>query len=121
MSTPLSFQDIILRLLDYWKDQGCLVQQGSDRFPVVFAAVTMATMALGRATGRAGLVAAGVGAAGYGLLYLLVHDVGVHGRLNGGRGRQWERTIVVPDRPAGDGTGERKSGARGRHRYQLMR
>src|SRR5215510_11009804 len=27
MSTPLSFQDIILRLLAYWKDQGCLVQQ----------------------------------------------------------------------------------------------
>ena len=27
MSTPLSFQDIILRLLTYWKDQGCLVQQ----------------------------------------------------------------------------------------------
>src|SRR2546428_2517079 len=27
MSTPLSFQDIISRLLVYWKDQGCLVQQ----------------------------------------------------------------------------------------------
>jgi glycyl-tRNA synthetase len=27
MSTPLSFQDIILRLLAYWKDQDCLVQQ----------------------------------------------------------------------------------------------
>jgi len=27
MSSKLSFQDIILRLLDYWKDQGCLVQQ----------------------------------------------------------------------------------------------
>src|SRR5881397_2389277 len=27
MSTPLSFQDIILRLLAYWKDQGCLVLQ----------------------------------------------------------------------------------------------
>jgi glycyl-tRNA synthetase len=27
MSMPLSFQDIILRLLAYWKDQGCLVQQ----------------------------------------------------------------------------------------------
>ncbi len=27
MDTPLSFQDIILRLLDYWKEQGCLVQQ----------------------------------------------------------------------------------------------
>jgi glycyl-tRNA synthetase len=27
MSTPLSFQEIILRLLAYWKDQGCLVQQ----------------------------------------------------------------------------------------------
>jgi len=27
MSDSLSFQDIILRLLDYWKAQGCLVQQ----------------------------------------------------------------------------------------------
>ena len=27
MTQPLSFQDIILRLLGYWKDQGCLVQQ----------------------------------------------------------------------------------------------
>ncbi|MBM3222621.1 MAG: glycine--tRNA ligase subunit beta, partial [Candidatus Tectomicrobia bacterium] len=27
MSTPLSFQDIILRLLSYWQSQGCLVQQ----------------------------------------------------------------------------------------------
>ena len=27
MSSKLSFQDIILRLLDYWKEQGCLVQQ----------------------------------------------------------------------------------------------
>src|SRR5438445_10423009 len=27
MSTPLSFQNIILGLLAYWKDQGCLVQQ----------------------------------------------------------------------------------------------
>lgn len=27
MSSKLSFQDIILRLLNYWKDQGCLVQQ----------------------------------------------------------------------------------------------
>ena len=27
MTEPLSFQDIILRLLEYWKDQGCLVQQ----------------------------------------------------------------------------------------------
>jgi glycyl-tRNA synthetase len=27
MSPALSFQDVILRLLTYWKDQGCLVQQ----------------------------------------------------------------------------------------------
>ena len=27
MAQSLSFQDIILRLLEYWKDQGCLVQQ----------------------------------------------------------------------------------------------
>ena len=52
--------------------------EDNDRFPVVFAALTMATMALGRATGRERLVAAGAGVTGYGLLYLLVHDVGVH-------------------------------------------
>ena len=57
--------------------------EDNDRFPVVFAALTMATMAFGRATGR--LVAAGAGVTGYGLLYLLVHDVGVHGRLSAGR------------------------------------
>ncbi|VAW31791.1 Glycyl-tRNA synthetase alpha chain [hydrothermal vent metagenome] len=27
MSETVSFQDVILRLLDYWKEQGCLVQQ----------------------------------------------------------------------------------------------
>jgi beta-carotene 3-hydroxylase len=58
--------------------------EDNDRFPVVFAALTMAAMAVGRATGRERLVAAGAGVTGYGLLYLLVHDVGVHGRLSGG-------------------------------------
>ena len=49
----------------------------------MFAALTMAAMVFGRATGR--LIAAGAGFTGYGLLCLLVHDVGVHGRLPGGR------------------------------------
>jgi beta-carotene 3-hydroxylase len=58
--------------------------EDNDRFPLVFAALTMAAMVVGRSTGRERLVAAGAGVTGYGLLYLLVHDVGVHGRLSGG-------------------------------------
>jgi beta-carotene 3-hydroxylase len=57
----------------------------NDRFPALFAALTIAAIAAGRATNRPKLVAVGAGVTGYGALYLLVHDVGVHGRLSGGR------------------------------------
>jgi beta-carotene 3-hydroxylase len=69
--------------------------EDNDRFPLLFAALTIVTIAAGRVTNRPRLVAAGAGATGYGVLYLLVHDVGVHGRLSGGRavlpGRWLER------------------------------
>jgi beta-carotene 3-hydroxylase len=59
--------------------------EANDLFPVVFAAVTIAVMAAGDAAGRPGLLAAGAGVTAYGLLYALVHDVCIHGRLTGGR------------------------------------
>jgi beta-carotene 3-hydroxylase len=69
--------------------------EDNDRFPLLFAALTIAAIATGRATNRPRLVAVGAGVTGYGALYLLVHDVGVHGRLSGGRavlpGRWLER------------------------------
>jgi beta-carotene 3-hydroxylase len=67
----------------------------NDRFPLLFAAVTIAAIAAGRAINRPRLVAVGAGVTSYGALYLLVHDVGVHGRLSRGRpvlpGRWLER------------------------------
>ncbi len=59
--------------------------EDNDRFPLLFAALTIAAIAAGRATNRPRLAAIGAGVTGYGALYLLVHDVGVHGRLSGGR------------------------------------
>jgi beta-carotene 3-hydroxylase len=57
----------------------------NDRFPAVFACFTVAVMAWGAYSGRPGLVAAGAGVSAYGLAYLVVHDICVHGRLTGGR------------------------------------
>jgi beta-carotene 3-hydroxylase len=59
--------------------------EGNDLFPVIFAGCTIAVMALGSATGRSWMVAAGAGVTAYGLLYALVHDVCIHGRLSGGK------------------------------------
>jgi beta-carotene 3-hydroxylase len=59
--------------------------EANDRFPLLFAGMTIAAMAFGQARGHRRLVAAGAGVTTYGLLYALVHDVGVHGRLTGGR------------------------------------
>jgi len=69
----------------------------NDRFPVVFAGLTIAVMAAGALAGRGDLLAAGVGVTLYGLAYLLVHDLGIHGRFIGrplGRGRylRWVRS-----------------------------
>ena len=57
----------------------------NDFFPLTFAAFTVAAMAWAAGTGHPELLAAGAGVAGYGLAYLTVHDVCVHGRLTGGR------------------------------------
>jgi beta-carotene 3-hydroxylase len=59
--------------------------EDNDRFPVLFAALTIAAIAAGRALNRRRLVAVGAGVTTYGALYVLVHDIGVHGRLSGGR------------------------------------
>lgn len=57
----------------------------NDRFPALFACLTVAVMGWGAGTGRPEVVAAGAGVSGYGLAYLAVHDVCVHGRLSRGR------------------------------------
>jgi beta-carotene 3-hydroxylase len=65
--------------------------EANDLYPVVFAAATVATMAFGAAIdGLAALVWVGVGVTGYGIAYLVVHDLFIHerlGRLPGGRSR----------------------------------
>ncbi|MCU1346497.1 MAG: fatty acid hydroxylase [Acidimicrobiia bacterium] len=55
----------------------------NDLFPVVFAGATIAVMAAGAAFGRKELIAAGAGVTAYGLLYLIVHDLCIHGRFVG--------------------------------------
>jgi hypothetical protein len=52
---------------------------------MVFAGLTIMTMAYASARGRQRLLGGGAGVAVYGALYLLVHDVAVHGRLTRGR------------------------------------
>lgn len=59
--------------------------EDNDRFPLVFAGLTIATMAYGRRHRHPHLVAAGAGVAVYGTMYALVHDVAIHGRLTAGR------------------------------------
>lgn len=54
----------------------------NDRFPVVFAAVTMVVMAVGASFPALWpLLWIGVGVTAYGAAYLLVHDVCIHGRI----------------------------------------
>jgi beta-carotene 3-hydroxylase len=57
----------------------------NDRFPALSACITVSAMSMGASTGVPWLVAAGAGVSGYGLAYLLVHDVCVHGRLTHGQ------------------------------------
>lgn len=57
----------------------------NDLFPALFATFTVAVMGWGASTGQPYLLAAGAGISGYGLAYLAVHDLCVHGRLTGGR------------------------------------
>jgi beta-carotene 3-hydroxylase len=56
--------------------------EANDLYPVAFAAATIATMAVGAAIeGLAALLWVGVGVTGYGIAYLVVHDLLIHGRL----------------------------------------
>lgn len=56
----------------------------NDRYPMVFAAVTIVVMALGTSLpALRALVWIGVGVTLYGCAYLLVHDVCIHGRFAG--------------------------------------
>jgi beta-carotene 3-hydroxylase len=65
--------------------------EANDLFPMVFAAATIATMAVGAAIeGLAALLWVGVGVTVYGIAYLVVHDLFIHarlGRLPGARSR----------------------------------
>jgi beta-carotene 3-hydroxylase len=95
--------------------------EANDLYPAVFAAATIATMAVGAAIeSLAALVWVGAGVTGYGLAYLVVHDLFIHerlGRLPGAHSRyvRWvtaahaehHRTghapfgFLLPRRPAG--------------------
>jgi beta-carotene 3-hydroxylase len=56
--------------------------EANDLYPMVFAAATIATMAVGAAIeGLAALLWVGVGVTGYGIAYLVVHDLFIHERL----------------------------------------
>jgi beta-carotene 3-hydroxylase len=65
--------------------------EANDVYPVVFAAATIATMTVGATIeGLAALVWVGAGVTGYGIAYLVVHDLFIHerlGRLPGARSR----------------------------------
>lgn len=65
--------------------------EANDLYPVLFAAATIATMAVGAAIeGLAALVWVGAGVTTYGIAYLVVHDLFIHerlGRLPGARSR----------------------------------
>jgi beta-carotene 3-hydroxylase len=65
--------------------------EANDLYPVVFAAATIATMAVGAAIeGLAALAWVAAGVTGYGIAYLVVHDLFIHerlGRLPGARSR----------------------------------
>ena len=79
----------------------------NDRFPVVFAALTIAVMAVGAGLGQRALLAAGAGVTAYGLAYLLVHDLGIHGRfvgrpVGGGRYLRWVRSAHAVHHRSGE-------------------
>jgi beta-carotene 3-hydroxylase len=69
------------------------VLEANDLFPVVFSALTIVVLSVG-VWGGAGavLVPIGVGVTGYGVSYLVVHDLVIHRRAS------WLR---VPDRVGG--------------------
>ena len=86
--------------------------EANDRFPLVFAAATVAVMAAGGPAVRL----AGAGVAAYGLSYAVVHDVCIHGRLTGGRPvvRGGRRAASGARRAAPRGRCQRRARAGGR-------
>ena len=63
--------------------------EANDVFPLVFAAIVMAGLAVGfNVGGWAFLVPVGIGITCYGIAYAVVHDVYTHGRLPLLRGRR---------------------------------
>ena len=59
--------------------------EANDLFPLAFAALTVALLAGTDAAHHPAVLAVGAGASAYGVLYAVVHDVCVHGRLTVGR------------------------------------
>ena len=55
--------------------------EANDAFPCIGAAVAMAGFAVGFNVPVPGLVAGGAGVTAYGIAYMFVHDVYIHGRL----------------------------------------
>lgn len=56
--------------------------EANDLFPVIFAAATIAVMAIGALQPRLSiLIAIGAGVTAYGAAYLIVHDLYIHRRL----------------------------------------
>ena len=56
--------------------------EANDWFPVIFAGLVMAVLAIGfNLPGAAGAIPVCVGVTAYGAVYALVHDVYIHGRL----------------------------------------
>jgi beta-carotene 3-hydroxylase len=63
----------------------------NDLFPVCFAALTLAALAVGLNVGRwSGLVPVAAGVTAYGALYLAVHDLYIHRRV------RWVRVRARP-------------------------
>ena len=58
--------------------------EANDLYPAVFSSVTVAAMAVAVVAGWTSVLVVGTGVTTYGLAYLTVHDVCVHGRLSGG-------------------------------------
>ena len=72
--------------------------EANDLYPFVFSLVTAAAMVIAVVAGCTSVLAVGTGVTVYGLAYLTVHHVCVHGRLSGAhpvvRGR-WLRWVAA--------------------------
>jgi beta-carotene 3-hydroxylase len=72
--------------------------EANDLFPLVFAAVTIAVMAVGSAVEElTALLWIGTGVTAYGALYLVVHDLYIHERLGRlpGAGSRYVRCVAA--------------------------